>query len=117
MDYPKKFIVSNQKEESFSIEMVEQYITILLARFKLVVKHWCKIEREYCLLALQSAITDILSYLAIHTSIQLNGLENPLKNRQTKVLKTECTCSLMQVENIAECSIGAFCSTFDLHKQ
>ena len=30
-----------------------------------------------------------------------------------KVLKTGG--SLMQVENIAECSIGAFCNIFDLH--
>ena len=25
-------------------------------------------------------------------------------------------CSLMKVENIAECSLGAFCNTFDLHE-
>ena len=24
-------------------------------------------------------------------------------------------CSLMKVESIAECSLGAFCNTFDLH--
>ena len=32
---------------------------------------------------------------------------------KTKVLKTDC--SLMQVKSIAECSLGAFCNTFDLH--
>ena len=32
---------------------------------------------------------------------------------KTKVLKTND--SLMRVENIAECSLGAFCNTFDLH--
>ena len=37
-------------------------------------------------------------------------LKRPLK---TKVLKTNG--SLMKVESIAECSLGAFCNTFDLH--
>ena len=32
---------------------------------------------------------------------------------RTKVLKTNG--SLMKVESIAECSLGAFCNTFDLH--
>ena len=32
---------------------------------------------------------------------------------KTKVLKTNG--SLMKDENIAECSLGAFCNTFDLH--
>ena len=40
-------------------------------------------------------------------------LEQPLKNRQKKVLKIYG--SLMKVESIAECSLGAFCNTFDLH--
>ena len=31
----------------------------------------------------------------------------------TKVLKTDG--SLMQVKSITECSLGAFCNTFDLH--
>ena len=31
----------------------------------------------------------------------------------TKVLKTNG--SLMKVKSIAECSLGAFCNTFDLH--
>ena len=32
---------------------------------------------------------------------------------KTKVLKTDG--SLMKVESIAECSLGVFCNTFDLH--
>ena len=32
---------------------------------------------------------------------------------KTKVLKTDD--NLMQVKNIAECSLGAFCNAFDLH--
>ena len=32
---------------------------------------------------------------------------------KTKVLKTNG--SLMKVESIAECSLAAFCNTFDLH--
>ena len=32
---------------------------------------------------------------------------------KTKVLKTNG--SLIKVESIAECSLGAFCNTFDLH--
>ena len=32
---------------------------------------------------------------------------------KTKVLKTNN--SLMKVDSIAECSLGAFCNTFDLH--
>ena len=36
-----------------------------------------------------------------------------LKLDKTKVLKA--VGSLMKVESIAECSLGAFCNTFDLH--
>ena len=32
---------------------------------------------------------------------------------KTKVLKTKG--SLMEVESIPECSLGAFCNTFELH--
>ena len=35
------------------------------------------------------------------------------KMDKTKVLKTNG--SLMKVESIAECSLGAFCNTFELH--
>ena len=44
----------------------------------------------------------------MHTS-----LKRPLKIDKTKVLNTNG--SLMKVEPIAECSLGAFCNTFDLH--
>ena len=40
----------------------------------------------------------------------LSGLS---KIDKIKVLKTNG--SLMKVESIAECSLGAFCNTFDLH--
>ena len=40
----------------------------------------------------------------------LSGYSNIEK---TKVLKTNG--SLMKVESIAECSLGAVCNTFDLH--
>ena len=41
-------------------------------------------------------------------------LKQPLKKNKIKVLKTNG--SLMKAESIAECSLGAFCNTFDLHK-
>ena len=40
-------------------------------------------------------------------------LKWPLKIDKTKVLTTNG--SLMKVKSIAECSLGAFCNTFDLH--
>ena len=40
-------------------------------------------------------------------------LSGHLKIDETKVLKTNG--SLVKVESIAECSLGAFCNTFDLH--
>ena len=40
-------------------------------------------------------------------------LRDHSKIDKTKVLKTNG--SLMKVESIAECSLGAFCNTFDLH--
>ena len=40
-------------------------------------------------------------------------LSGHTKIDKTKVLKTNG--SLMKVESIAECSLGAFCNTFDLH--
>ena len=41
-------------------------------------------------------------------------LSSHSKIDKRKVLKTNG--SLMKVESIAECSLGAFCNTFDLHK-
>ena len=40
-------------------------------------------------------------------------LKGHSKIDKTKVLKTHG--SLMKIESIAECSLGAFCNTFDLH--
>ena len=40
-------------------------------------------------------------------------LSGHLKLHKTKVLKTND--SLMKIKSIAECSLGAFCDTFDLH--
>ena len=40
-------------------------------------------------------------------------LSGHLKIDQSKVLKTNGR--LLKVESIAECSLGAFCNTFDLH--
>ena len=40
-------------------------------------------------------------------------LSSHSKIDKTKVIKTDG--SLMEVESIAECSLGAFCITFDLH--
>ena len=40
-------------------------------------------------------------------------LSGKSKIDKTKVLKTKD--SLMKVKSIAECSLGAFCNTFDLH--
>ena len=40
-------------------------------------------------------------------------LSDQSKKYKTNVLKTNS--SLMKVESIAECSLGAFCNTFDLH--
>ena len=40
-------------------------------------------------------------------------LKRTLKKCKTKILKTDG--SLMQVKSIAECSLGAFCNTFELH--
>ena len=50
-------------------------------------------------------------------SLQLNSkicLKQPLKINKRKVLKTNG--GLMKVEIVAECSLGALCNTFDLHK-
>ena len=56
-------------------------------------------------------------YLHLYCQPNLNMrktcLKQPLKNSQNKVLKTNC--SLMKVESIVECSLGAFCNAFDLH--
>ena len=55
--------------------------------------------------------------VSMHSSLSMNYSETclmwPLKIDKTKVLKP---CGiLMQVKSTAECSMGAFCNTFDLH--
>ena len=40
-------------------------------------------------------------------------VKRPLKNRHTNILSTNGI--LMKVISVAECSLGAFCNTFDLH--
>ena len=52
-----------------------------------------------CVCAQQTTVKPVLSG---HSNID-----------KTKILKTNS--SLMKVEIIAECSLGAFCNTFDLH--
>ena len=49
-----------------------------------------------------------------NTSTVKPVLSGHLKIDKTKVLKTNG--SLMKVKSIAECSLGAFCNTFDLHE-
>ena len=54
----------------------------------------------------------IFAILSLNSTVNsvLSGLS---KIDKTKVLKTNG--SLMKVQSIAECSLGAFCNTFDLH--
>ena len=42
-----------------------------------------------------------------------DSVKQPLKIDITKIFMTNG--SLMKVESIAECSLGVFCNTFDLH--
>ena len=49
------------------------------------------------------------------TTYNKTCLKRPLKNRQNESLKHKINGSLMKVESIAECSVGAFCNTLDLH--
>ena len=46
------------------------------------------------------------------------GTVKPVLSRHSKIDKTKVlktNCSLMKDESIAECSLGAFCNTFNLH--
>ena len=66
---------------------------------------------------LQVLVADV-SYRCPAWSEGTDGLFSQLKYimlsiHQAIVLKSDG--SLMQVESIAECSLGAFCNTFDLH--
>ena len=48
-----------------------------------------------------------------HTSTVIPVLSGNSKTDKTNILNTNG--SLMKIESIAECSLGAFCNTFDLH--
>ena len=53
-------------------------------------------------------------YSKTHTKYTVKPvLSDHSKIEKIKVLMVNC--SLMKVESIAECSLGAFCNTFDLH--
>ena len=54
-----------------------------------------------------------MSRLTLFVSTVKPVLSGHSKIDKSKVLKTKG--SLMEVESIAECSLGAFCNTFDLH--
>ena len=59
------------------------------------------LKGSHCVKAIRTTVNPVLSDLA--------------KNDKTMILQTDGTCRLMQVESIAECSLGAFCNNFDLH--
>ena len=64
-----------------------------------------KIRLDICLQTIH------MKYLALFTV-------KPVLNGHSKIDKTEVSKtngSLMKVESISECSLGAFCNTFDLH--
>ena len=59
-------------------------------------------------------ITDQSRYtLPLNIKFSKTCLKRPRKIDNTNILMTNG--SLMKVESIAECPIGAFCNTFDLH--
>ena len=62
-----------------------------------------------------SAITICLDGRTVRLLYASQSSFGGIKIDKTKVLKT--ISSLMQVKNVAECSLGAFCNTFDLHKR
>ena len=56
----------------------------------------------------------IFWYVSVISHITKSCLKRPLKIDKTKVLMENG--SLMKVESIAKCSLGAFCIIFDLHE-
>ena len=70
------------------------------------------IFKKYCFFSLKIDFVSANSafHLGLHS---LQSTVKPLKNRYNKGLKDNG--SSMKVESIAECSLGAFCNTFDLH--
>ena len=57
----------------------------------------------------------MLRYCYLNLSIFAVFLKN--RNIISKIRRSKVTdyAALMRVENIAECSLGAFCNTFNLH--
>ena len=53
-------------------------------------------------------IQEITQMVVLETFRNIKVLKQPLKNRHNKD-------SLMQVKSTTECSMGAFCNTFDLY--
>ena len=73
-----------------------------------------KIIKLFCPNKIYS-FTDFLANIIFNFKVTVKPvLSSHSKIDKTKVLKTDGTCSLMQVESIAECSLRAFCNTFDL---
>ena len=74
---------------------------------------------QVCLIQVPLLILINLIYVSIYScfGMRVNTvkpvLSSHLKVNKIKVLKTNG--SLMKVESIAECSLGAFCNTFNLH--
>ena len=72
-------------------------------------------------LAGQEVLLLKITYTKRHGVIEILKKKNTVKpvlsghskKDKSKVFKTND--SLMKVESIAECSLGAFCNTFDLH--
>ena len=71
------------------------------------------VEKSFYLINVRNGIEIEFQYpLVVFLSTVKPLLKQPLKIDKTKVLKTNG--SLMKVESIAECSLAAFCNTFDL---
>ena len=59
-----------------------------------------------------------LTYFSPLRSFRKSDTVKPVLSGHSKIDKTKVlkeNGSLMKVESIAECSLGAFCNTFDLH--
>ena len=77
-----------------------------------ILQHLCDLQLRHRIESIIAFSDDFVGRCQNVSSFQpvLSGHSNIDK---TKVLKTNG--SLMQVESIEECSLGAFCNTFDLH--
>ena len=76
-----------------------------------------KIRSDQCLylslIGMHNVYTCYMQIFSVQATVK-PVLSGHSKKDKTKVLKTNG--SLMKVERIAECSLGAFCNTFDLHE-